>query len=194
VFGIMGSEQKRHFLMGDYRLLSCLITAGRVRISSKYFSRNSSHFAVSWPNHVRSTGLAPASLTHRSTFACSFDIPRGQSRSTSIRYPSSAVGGSYTRFSLTDILFFPDTLFRSQVFFRNSLKIRMCDVRVTPTRSIIFFNPSDISNFLVFSTRSLPENEHISGIVDVREDSCTFLTCLYSQGLVSVKGWSSIRV
>jgi len=80
--------------------LNCWTTQGLSWSSIKYLWRNVSHFPGSWPNHLRRDGLAPASLNQRSIWAFSFDIPLGQSLSTSTRYPSSAAGWSYMRFTM----------------------------------------------------------------------------------------------
>ena len=70
-------------------------------ISAEYRRRNSSQRAGSCPNHFRSSVLGASSFTQWSIAASVFLTPRGQSRSTSTRVPSSAVGLSYACFSFT---------------------------------------------------------------------------------------------
>ncbi|ESQ26884.1 MAG: hypothetical protein OSP8Acid_00850 [uncultured Acidilobus sp. OSP8] len=55
---------------------------------------NSSHLEGLWPNHLLSSSLGAASLSHRSTLALSLLRPLGQSLSTRTLAPSSSDGGS----------------------------------------------------------------------------------------------------
>src|ERR1017187_6850088 len=62
-----------------------------------YLRANSSNLDGSWPYHLRSSGEGATCLHHSSSSALALVRPRGQSRSTSTRVPSTGPGGSYTR-------------------------------------------------------------------------------------------------
>jgi poly(3-hydroxyalkanoate) depolymerase len=66
----------------------------RPESSSRYRRRNSSNLAGSCPYHRRSSVDGAASLAHSSSRAASLRRPRGQTRSTSTRAPSSGDGAS----------------------------------------------------------------------------------------------------
>src|SRR6185312_6661233 len=77
--------------------------SGSASSSLPYRPRKPSHFAGSWPNHCRSAPDGAISFSQASSFSFSFEMPRGQRRSTSTRAPSDFAGGSVARLSLSSI-------------------------------------------------------------------------------------------
>ncbi len=68
--------------------------SGRESSSRKYRARNSGHFSGSWLNHFLSAVVGPTSFSQASTRNFAFESPRGHSRSTRRRVPSSRETGS----------------------------------------------------------------------------------------------------
>jgi hypothetical protein len=88
------------------RLRKCRRASARSARSSSepYRCANSSNFAGSWLYHLRSSVDGATSLHHSSSAALTLVIPRGHSRSTRTRRPSSSSGSSYTRRTRTFVI------------------------------------------------------------------------------------------
>src|SRR5262249_6084806 len=85
---------RKHYRAGNHTHL--LAGVSLVSIVNKHVRvlRNTCHRAGSCPKNCLSSLLGPSSRTHFSMWAVSFLMPRGQSRSTSMRVPSERLEGS----------------------------------------------------------------------------------------------------
>lgn len=75
----------------------------RCASSTLYRCSNAFQRADWCPNHTRSSVLGAMSLSQRSRGSCAFGKPRGHSRSTSTRAPSTASGASRARLMTTRV-------------------------------------------------------------------------------------------
>ena len=97
---VLRAIQQRHGAVLLLELPQLEIRSGFSASSAVYAARNSSHFAGSCPKRSRTSVLGATSCIHSSRCASARETPRGHSRSTRTRYPSSPDGSSIHTLSL----------------------------------------------------------------------------------------------